>query len=255
MAWQCDPQVTVDASGQEQVTGFGVSHDRQGVLDNQGQVIGMEDDYVEFSDGSIHHRFEDVEFDENEEFFYDDDDGQYISYLFELNPELGDAVDWSKDAFTNDESDWYNAMIDSPDLDDLNEGIEFLLDKYQDYVDNLVLEPEDFPDVDEFEEEYYEEEEEYETESEWDDITEEQGEQLEAVTSELLEMEPNPEVADEWEEVCVSAAESGDETLASVAAAIRSVHESSMTQEEAINYILSNYPPDEVERVWDYLNS
>ena len=251
MAWQCDPQITVDATGQEQVTGFGVSHDRQGVLDSQGQVLGMEDDYVEFEDGSIHHRFEDIEFDEEEEYAYDADDSEYISALYDLNPELADAVDWSHENLTPDEADYYNELIESPDLDDLNEGIAFLLDKYQDYVDNLVLEPEDFPDEDE----YYEDEEEYETESEWENITEEQVEQLEAVTSELLEMEPNPEVADEWQEVCVSAAESGDETLASVAAAIRSVHESSMTQEEAINYVLSNYPPDEVERVWNYLNS
>ena len=255
MAWQCDPQVTVDASGQEQVTGFGVSHDRQGVLDNQGQVIGMNDDYVEFEDGSIHHRFENIEFDEEEEFSYDEDDSEYISALYELNPELGDAVEWSREAFTPDEVEWYNAMIDSPDLDDLNEAIEFLLDKYQDYVDNLVLEPEDFPDEDEYEEEYYEDEEEYETESEWENITEEQVEQLEAVTSELLELEPNPELVDEWQEVLEAADEEGDETLAAVAAAIRSVHESSMTQEEAINYVLSNYPPDEVERVWNMLTN
>ena len=255
MAWQCDPQVTVDANGQEQVTGFGVFHDRQGVLDNQGQVLGMEDDYVEFEDGSIHHRFENIEFDEEEELIYDDDDSEYIAALHELNPELMDAVEWSKEAFTEEEAAWYNECIDEEGLDGVNEAIEYLLDRYNYYVDNLVLEPEDFPDVDEFEEEYYEEEEEYETESEWDSITEEQEEQLEAVTSELLELEPNPEVADEWQEVCVAAAESGDETLASVAAAIRSVHESSMTQEEAINYVLSNYPPDEVERVWNYLNS
>ena len=252
MAWTVTPEISSDEAGQEQVTGFGVSHDRQGVLDRQGQVLGMDDDYVELEDGSIHHRFENIEFDEEEELLYDADDSEYIAALHEVNPELRDAVEWSKDNFTEDEAAWYNDCIDEEGLDGINEAIEYLLSRYNDYVDNLVLEPEDFPD----EEEYYEEdEEEVETNPDWDDITPEQVEELQAVTSELLEMQPDPEVVDDWQEVLEAAEAEGDETLAAVAAAIRSVHESSMTQAEAINYVLSNYPPDEVERVWNLLNS
>ena len=239
MAWTCTPDITTDDATGDVVTGFSVNSDRQGVLDNKGQVVGMDGDYYEDEYGQTHHHFEDVEITDD----YDADeynDSEYIAALHESVPGLAEAVEWCAEGFTADEAEWYNEMIDSDDPDDLHEAIDYLLTKWMEAALDEEMEAdanEEGEDIDE---------------SEW---STEQSEQLVAVSESLMATEPGGyEQAEYWQEFCDSAAAAGDEVLAGVAAATACFHDGEITAEEAIEYVIQNFPPNEVERAWNYIN-
>ena len=194
--------------------------------------VDSESDYFEDEFGQTHHVMEDVSLeDDSQPNDYDDD--EYIGLLYEVHPQLNDAVAWSHQNFTADEADWYNQMIDSDDLDDVNAAVEFLLDKFG-------------AELSEEESEEYEDTE--DTEEETDDPNDQAiNEWFEGLDDSVIDTEVDSILDSNYTEddvAVMEAASNGyDEgtihhEILSVGQQIASGH---VTPEEAINYVLDQY--------------
>ena len=202
-------------------------------LGHDGQVQGWENDYYEDSEGQMHHRFSDVEFDE-EDLGNSFNEDEYIEALLESNPHYSDAQRWATENLSDDELEEYNRLIDSSDLDDLHEAMEWLLEQYEQYGDLSV---DDLEDVDD----------------EISGLTPEETQILSDAVDSLQEQEPDEYVVDSWKVAALEADASGDPTYAMVASATASFHAGELTADEAISYVMESCDLKDLSRVYKYL--
>lgn len=221
---------TTDAEGN--VTGYDLQQD------NGGHWKGNQQDYVEFQDGSVHHRFENVEV--NEDDFDYDAYTDYYDTLAKSIPNLPVVLDWASNYLPQNYIQEYNDALEANDLETVNQTLEHIVALYGEQGSSKFQEEQD-----------YRNEEEDDSEEDW---TEEDQEELNDTISQLYEAEPQgEEYAESWQSVVEQAQEVGDDTYAAVAAATAAFHNGEVSAEEAVNYVLSNFDIRDVERVYRHM--
>ena len=211
---------TTDAEGN--VTGYDLQQNNEGAWKNNN-------DYVEFNDGSIHHRFENVEVDED---LPQDLSAEYYDALASTYPELGDALQWAGQYLPRETITEYHQALENEDFLKVNETLEYIINNYRAAGDVPLVE-------------------EVENEEAPEDWTEEDQDELDSTVTQLYEAEPQgEEYADSWQAVVEQAQEAGDDTYAAIAAATAAFHSGEVSAEEAVNYVLSNFDIRDVERVY-----
>ena len=220
--YQVDP--VVDADGNYQGSSIGTRPQL-----HRGSVDAPSD-YYEDEYGQTHHLMEDVEIEDDTDPNEFSDDA-YIALLYDVHPELTEAVAWSHQNLTNDEATWYNQMIDSEDLDDVNAAVEFLLAKYATEAEVVTDEEEDVS----------------------EEQTEEDEEELEVPSLEsLYEQEPDVDTAMEHAQLAQDT-EGVESLLWSLSA---SFFNGDLTQDEAIEAALSSgYSRNELIEMYNLLSS
>ena len=68
------------------------------------------------SEGKYHHLFEDISLESEEQERSNFNEDQYVEALYEINPDLEDAVTWGTENLSPDLLDVYNKKIDSDSL-------------------------------------------------------------------------------------------------------------------------------------------
>jgi len=231
---------TVTPSGvndQGQPTGYDVSHD------NGGHYKDWQQDFVEDEKGKMHHVFESVQLEDDTQSALAYDDDAYIAALIEANPNLSAAQEWASNNLPIEQIEEFNAMINSPDLKDVNTAIERLIAQYEDEASNQVEQS--------TEEQSPEEDEEPLTYETLDD------EEREIVDTAIENLSSNEalgsEVADAWTQASEQAAEAGDDCYAGIAAMTASFHHGEITADEAIRFVFDNYEFGDIVRVYSQI--
>ena len=205
-------------------------------------------DYVEFQNGEIHHRFENVEVNEDlQESEYSDE--SYFETLSTLYPNIAQAVTWAADGGMSQE--WatdFNASIDAGDFQAVNVGLEQLLGMYDTNHGDRPSATEEFQNRNN-------QESEDEEPLTVDDLSEDDQQVVAEAVEALQWNEPGgEEQAEYWASVVAQAQAGGDETYAAIAAATQAFHEGAVSSAEAIDFVLSNYDIRDVARVYQALN-
>ena len=236
--YQVDPVITVNDKGEEVISDLHVHTGHASDIDHNGRDVGWQNDWHMDSVGKYHHVFEGVTLESEEQERSNFNEDQYVAALYEMNPDLQDAVAWCTDNLPEDLLDVYNKKIDSDSLSDLNEAVNFILDQYRNRPDpQPQAEDDEMPDDPELE-----------------NLSEEETEILNEAVDMLEQQEAQgSEYAEEWQGAADSALESGNETYATVAAATASFHSGEVTAEEAIDYCLNNCDLKELAQVYQYL--
>lgn len=241
-AYTVSPVITEDEHGREVVTDFSVSSGRETAVGRDGMVRDWENDYYEDEQGVMHHRFSETELQEDDNCF---DEDQYIGALLESNPQIAVAQAWAEQNLPQEWLDEYNQQIESGSLDELHEALEWLLQQYAEHGDSEVTEA--------TEESESEEDNDLEGLT-FNDLSEEEQEEVQSVVSDLYEQEPlGTEVAEQWQHAAQEAETSGDTAFALVAAATAATHSGQMTSAEAVDYCLANVPINDLLRVYKHL--
>ena len=237
MAWTVTPSADADGN----VTGFSTDHQQE------GYHRSLDQEFVELSDG-IHHRFENVEVNEDlQDAEYTDEN--YFETLAELHPNMAQAAQWAANGGMSQEwSTDFNAAIEAGDFQAVNVGLEQLFNMYDAAHGDRPSATEEFQNR---------EDQESETEEPLtvDDLSEDDQQAVAEAVESLQWTEPGGEEQGEyWASVVAQAQASGDETYAGVAAATQAFHEGSVSAQEAIDFVLSNYDIRDVARVYQALN-
>lgn len=205
---------------------------------NDGQVKNWQNDYFEDDQGNVHHRFSEVELnDESDPMSFNED--EYIETLLESNPIFLDAQKWAVENLSDVELEEYNRLIDTSDLGDLHRAMDWLVEQYEQFAD--------VPEASEPEQ--------VEEEVDEEDLSESDKMAINAAVHSLKKTEALDYVADDWQEQVALAEQAGDETYATVAAATASFHAGEVTAEEAIQYCMETCNMKELARVYKHLMS
>jgi hypothetical protein len=190
-------------------------------VNSEGQVVGFDTQQQHEGYG----RFS------ADDFTVDD----YWNDVISLEPDIPNAIQWAADHLSPEFIADFNAALDADNRDEVNQYLEMILNDYRESYGSEAVEEEE---VD------YDEE-----------LTPEEQQILDDVVDNLQGAEAmGEEAADEWQQAVYQAQASGDEVYAAVAAATSSFHSGEVTAEEAIGFILNNYPLKEVARVYEALN-
>jgi hypothetical protein len=238
MAWTVTPQ----ADSQGNVTGFSTDHQQE------GYHRSLDQEYVEFQDGSIHHRFENVEVNEDlQDSEYTDEN--YFQQLASLHPNVAQAAQWAANGGMSAEwSESFNASLSAGDFEAVNVGLEQLLNMYDAAHGDRPSASEEFQNR---------QDQESETDEPLtvDDLPEDEQQAVAEAIEELQYQTPGGEEQGEyWASVVAQAQASGDETYAGIAAATQAFHEGAVSAEQAINWVLQTYDIRDVARVYQALN-
>ena len=233
-AYTVSPVITTNDRGEEVISDLSVSSGNRGV-GHDGQVHNWQNDYIEDSEGRIHHVFENVELDEDQGNVYREE--QYIEALIEANPEITAAQQWAVENLPDEWVEEYDKMIETGDLDELNKAVEWLLEQYASRPQSSQPDPQEVQEEDETE-----------------DLTDEEHEILNTVVEDLQQQEAmGQEVAADWQYAVQQAEEAGDDAYAHVAAATAAFHDGDVTAEEAIAFCLENVPLKDLARVYRHM--
>ena len=229
-----------DDSSEQHIVDLQVIGGRNTAVGNDGQVRGWQNDYYEDGEGELHHRFEDVELnDESDPMSFDED--EYVELLLESNPKFYHAQQWAIDNMSEEELEEYNRLIDTSDLDDLHMAMDWLVEQYEKFADF----------TEDSEPEQVEEEEEVDDE----ELTESDRMAINAAVHSLNKSEALDYMAADWIEQGEIAEQNGDETYVAVAAATAAFHAGEVTAQEAIDYCMANCSMKELARVYKHLMS
>ena len=205
-------------------------------------------DYVEFQNGEIHHRFENVEVNEDlQDSEYSDE--SYFETLSTLYPNIAQAVTWAAEGGMSAEwSQDFNAALEAGDYQAVNVGLEQLLGMYDTNHGDRPSATEEFQNRNN-------QESEDEEPLTVDDLSEDDQQVVAEAVEALQWNEPGgEEQAEYWASVVAQAQAGGDETYAAIAAATQAFHEGAVSSAEAIDFVLSNYDIRDVARVYQALN-
>ena len=214
----------------------------------EGYHRSLDQEYVEFQDGSIHHRFENVEVNEDlQESEYSDE--SYFETLSTLYPNIAQAVTWAADGGMSAEwSNDFNAALSAGDFEAVNVGLEQLLGMYDANHGDRPSATEEFQNRNN-------QESEDEEPLTVDDLSEDDQQVVAEAVEELQYQSPGgEEQAQYWQQAVAVAQQSGDETYAGIAAATSAFHSGEVSAAEAIDFVLSNYDIRDVARVYQALN-
>ena len=238
MAWTVTPSADADGN----VTGFSTDHQQE------GYHRSLDQECVEFQDGSIHHRFENVEVNEDSQESEFSDEA-YFEQLASLHPNVAQAVQWAANGGMSAEwSQDFNAALEAGDYQAVNVGLEQLFNMYDAAHGDRPSATEEFQNR---------EVEESETEEPLsvDDLSEDDQQAVAEAVESLQWTEPGGEEQGEyWASVVAQAQASGDETYAGIAAATQAFHEGSVTAQEAISWVMETYDIRDIARVYQALN-
>jgi hypothetical protein len=186
-------------------------------------------DFVELTDGTRKHVFQDVEL--QEDGTYDADD--YYDTLAQSDPRIPNAIAWAGQNLPQDLIVTFNEAIDNDDVDTVQEYLEYILEQFS--STEQVTE---------------------QVEEEAVELTEQDQQVIDAITEQLAEEPPlGNEAADQWQSVSEQAAASGDQTYADIAALTSSYHAGQISAEEAINWVFQNHNIQDIGRVYSLINN
>ena len=199
------------------------------------------DYYFDEATGSYRHQYAEIDGAELERRITAGDDYNYTQEAYEdavleAYPQLPGALQWATDNLPDDFIVTYNEALEEGDLDTFYSHLEYLLSEYEDASSVVV------------EEEAVEEEE----EDVQEDLTDEEQQVLQEAVEDLQAQEPQAELANEWQSL-VDQYQETDPTFAAVAAATAAFHNGEASAEDAINYVLQNFPLADVARVYQHL--
>ena len=236
MAYQCDPQT----DGEGNVVGFSTTAKTEGF----GRY--SQNDYIE-TDQGVKHVFQDVELqDEDSEEFSEDTYWQAVANLY---PDTYQALEWAADNVPKELIADYNNAIDNDDRREANRLLERIVGDYREAVESPPQSPTDSLE----DEEGVDDLEEYSgtLEEEYDALDEDDRAAVDVALDDLIGSEPLGDgVSAQWQEAVYAYQEAGDDVGAAVCAAVAAVHDGSVTQQEAISYIISNFPMKDVVRAY-----
>ena len=101
------PTVTPVADSEGNVVDFSVEGSHEGAWKQANN------NFVEFTDGSIHHEFENVEVNEDLQHQYSVDD--YWNDVISTNPDITDAIQWAGQNLSEEFNRDFNAALDADD--------------------------------------------------------------------------------------------------------------------------------------------
>jgi hypothetical protein len=216
---------------------------------HEGYHRSLDQEFVELSDG-IHHRFENVEVNEDlQDSEYTDEN--YFETLANLHGgALTAAINWAANGGMD--PTWiqdFNANLDAGRFEEVNAGIETLLGLYdQQHPDRPSA-------TEQFNQTRQQDESETDEPLTVDDLSEDDQQVVNEVIEGLQYNEPGgEEQAEYWQQAVAVAQQSGDETYAAIAAATAAFHSGDVSAAEAIDFVLSNYDIRDVARVYQALN-
>ena len=227
------PVVSEVDSGTQQIQDFNVSS-------HQYDAPNPEEFYVEDEYGNLEYQMpEDVDQYERVE---SDADQQYIDTIFEAYPQLPDALSAAADHLPENIIREYNNAIEVGDWDLVMPFIEQVIEDYQNG---------EFGEPSTLEEPYEEPYEEASEEEEASELDAWSDEELAAARQEIDEnlfySEPEYAHVQYWQEEADTAE---DPVYRGVCAATAAFHAGEVDAEDAINYVLENYPKDDVIRIY-----
>ena len=237
MAWTVTPSADADGN----VTGFSTDHQQE------GYHRSLDQEFVELSDG-IHHRFENVEVNEDlQDAEYTDEN--YFETLAELHPNMAQAAQWAANGGMSQEwSTDFNAAIEAGDFQAVNVGLEQLFNMYDAAHGDRPSATEEFQNRNN-------QESEDEEPLTVDDLSEDDQQAVNEAITELQYQSPGgEEQAQYWQQAVAVAQQSGDVTYAGIAAATSAFHSGEVSAAEAIDFVLSNYDIRDVARVYQARN-
>jgi hypothetical protein len=250
-AFTVNPVVSSDDAGEPTIQDFEVIGDRSEITEafNRGYV----DDFIEDSEGRLHHIFENVELEDEQYSPTSFDESSYIEAIQEANPYLNDAIAWAEDNLPEEVIDEYNAAIESSDLGKLNEKVEWLI---QQYIDNANAEVTEQPT--EEEDGYDENAPSYLTDDakeRVDELSDDEADELGNTIDSLTETDPaGEETANEWEQLAVDADDAGDYITSFVAAQTAKFHSGQISAEEAIAACMNQFDLKDLQAVYRQLS-
>lgn len=156
MGYTITPHVEINAEGQEVVTDFDIG-------ERGGYNSAYDNDYVLDHQGRVHHRFEDVELNEDgyDEDFLNDDTAQLMKELVGGAGVYQQMVSWAAQNLHPQDIDAFDALVDQAtqtgDYGELEEAIQAL---YQEYQEAGGLDYEDYED-DDIDDRYFPDDEEF----------------------------------------------------------------------------------------------
>lgn len=165
---------------------------------------------------------------------YNDD--EYVGALFEANPDLAAATEWAGRNMSPEWCDLYDSKVNSDDLGEVNEWIDKLLDEYRNRTtDGPTTNKDETPEL----------------------TLETLNDEQRAFASEAVDsLSQMPVLGDEtaaaWDEQVEYANSIGDSTYAGMSAAAAAFHAGDVSADEAINFVLENYPLTDVYRIYSH---
>ena len=230
-----NPVYTESETGEQVISDLQVST-RGDSVGRDGHVRDWQMDYIEDSEGRIHHVFENVELESDKGIHFDED--AYVEALLESHSEFRQAQAWANENMPSALLEQFNNAIDNGDLGELNEAVEWLVNEYRSAAEAQ-------PEMEETIED-----------PEMDELSEEETEILNKTVDLLEKQEPaGEEIAQDWQEAVEQAQEVGDDTFAMVAAATAAFHSGEVSAEDAVNYCLNNANLKDLARVYKHLAS
>ena len=231
--------VIQEGEGGSHIVGASVSSNHA-ITGRDGQVRGWETDYVENEVGQTVHRFKEVELENDSPMSFNEE--EYNNSLLEAHPQLSTAIQWAATNLPAELSDDFNDKVNSGDLEQVNNAVEWLLAHYQEHGGEALLNKEPT------EQQTWEEE--------VDELSPEEAEAVENAMDFLDGQEPEGEMmAAQWQDYVEDANASGDVTFATVAAATAAFHAGEVSADEAISYCLSSCSLKDLSRVYKHLQS
>ena len=231
-----NPVYTEDSEGRQVISDLEVSTGRGDVVGRDGMDRGWQNDWIEDSEGRLHHVFENVELESDKGIHFDED--AYVEALLESHSEFRQAQAWANENMPATLLERFNNAVDNGDLGELNEAVEWLISEYRSAAEAP-------PQMEETVED-----------QEMDELSEEETEILNKTVDLLEQQEPaGEEVAGQWQDAVEQAQDSGDETYAMVAAATAAFHSGEVSAEDAVNYCLNNANLRDLARVYKHLAS
>ena len=240
MAYQCDPQT----DGEGNVVGFSTT------AKTEGYGRFSQNDYIE-TDQGVRHIFQDVELaDEDSEEFSEETYWQAVANLY---PDTYQALEWAADNVPKELIADYNNAIDNDDRLEANKLLERIVGDYREASESPPQSPTDGLEDDEAVDDL----EQYSgtLEEEYDALDEDDRAAVDVALDDLIGSEPLGDgVSAQWQDAVYAYQEAGDDVGAAVCAAVAAVHDGSVTQQEAISYIISNFPMKDVVRAYRQMN-
>lgn len=109
-----------------------------------------EDFYEE--QGQLKHVMQDTELEDPDGSAFEFDQAEYFADLIEADPRIDSAIEAGPDFLTDEQIAFYDNLVNSGNLDQIHEGLEFLLEQYEEFLAQ-GSEPQEFdPDEDQYDE-------------------------------------------------------------------------------------------------------
>ena len=105
---------------------------QQGAFHYGNPAYSPEDFYEE--QGQLKHVMQDTQLEDPDGSSFEFDQAEYFADLIEADPRIDSAIESGPDFLTDEQIAFYDNLVNSGDLDQIHEGLEFLLKEYEEFM-------------------------------------------------------------------------------------------------------------------------